>query len=140
MKRKIAKVASIALTLAMCFSFFAFANVAEADTSDNAPVIENRMWASGTFLVPAHTSISTSSFDLEHNNFAFEVSATGSGSGTCSVKLKTISGLTKATANIAINSGTHKFDWISVNPGYHYFSIYNSTNYAITVNLTYYSF
>ena len=136
-KKTFKKFLAIVLSLVMCFSFSAIAMAEEVDTPVNDPVIDE-MWDSGTYSVPAHTTINTAQFYIPDHHFAFEMSGTGSSSGTYTVKLKTASNSTIVTGNLNINSSAKK-DWISVNPGYYYFSITNNTNSTISVTLTYYS-
>ena len=125
---------AIFLAIALCIvgTTTAFASETERDPEPT------RMWASGTYVVPAYSSVDTGTFSLTDRYFAFEMSATSSSSGTYTVALKR-SGVTKASATKYVNSGIFKKDWITITSGSHYFTITNNTSASITVTLTYYS-
>lgn len=132
----------MSLVVMVSSSVVVFADPPELET----PVTEEEpegMWASGTYTVPANSTLDTASFNIPDPYFAYEMTATLSGGGTSSssyrVALKKGIG-TRASATYYIDGVTHKVDWINISTtGAHYFSITNNSNSTIYVTLTYYS-
>lgn len=140
------KLLAILLSLVVAISSVSvvFADPPELDTPVTEEDIEG-MWASGTYTVPANSTINTASFNIPERYFAFEMTATLSSGGTApnasyTVILKKGSG-TIASGSGYINGGTYKFDWITITDriNNHYFTITNNYSSAISVTLTYYS-
>ena len=133
------KITALLLIIALCFAGATHSYAAEAGEKEPTPT---RMWGSGTYYVPAGSTISTGNFYVGDPHFAFEMSALTASGGTSSstymVTLKRGSGTT-ASANANINGYTYKFDWISVVSGTFHFEITNNSSTAINVTLTYYS-
>ena len=137
MKRIIAIALAIIMCIIPCNNVFAD----ELDTPVEPEIIDE-MYASGTYTVPANSSIDTSTFYLSDPYFAFEMRATyasgGPASGKYKVALKRGSS-TKASGTNYVNGSTIKIDWISIISGTHKFTITNNTAFPIIVTLTYYS-
>ena len=101
------------------------------------------IWNQGSFTPPAGGATYTAVFNIPDRYFAYECSAIGPNGMTinanCYVALLVSYDVPIANLPLPINGTTHKMDWITVDPGNHQFRIINDTSYAITVNITYYS-
>ena len=137
MKRFIA----VIIALIMCITTSNIAFAAELDTPAHEEIIDE-MYDSKTVIIPANSSVTTSSFYIPDPHFAFETrgntSTGGTTSGSYLVELKHGSG-THASMNLDIDGYNYKLDWISVYAGTYYFKITNYSNTSISVVLTYYS-
>ena len=136
------RILAVFLALAMCITVANTAFAAELDTPVQEEDIDE-MYDSKTIVIPAYSSVTTSSFYIPDPHFAFESQGNTSTGGTTTngsylVELKQGSG-TLASNNVSIDGYTYKVDWISVYAGTYYFKITNYSNTAIRVVLTYYS-
>ena len=136
------RIIAILVALAMCITMTNTAFAAELDTPVQEEDIDE-MYDSKTIVIPAYSSVTTSSFYIPDPHFAFESTGNTSTGGTTTngsylVELKHGSG-THASQNLNIDGYTYKLDWISVYAGTYYFKITNYSNTAIRVVLTYYS-
>lgn len=136
------RIIAILVALAMCITMTNTAFAAELDTPVREEDIDE-MYDSKTIVIPAYSSVTTSSFYIPDPYFAFESTGNTSTGGTTTngsylVELKHGSG-THASQNLNIDGVNYKLDWISVYAGTYYFKITNYSNTAIRVVLTYYS-
>ena len=152
------KIISLVLAIVLCMSLSVTALAAETDIpadvekntieitlepgesideSDVTPYI----WGQETHDVP-YDARATAAFNIPDRNFAFEMKGTGINNepinGTYTVELNRGATI-KASRPGNLDGTTYKVDWISVEPGNYYFTIYNYTSVTIKVVLTYYS-
>ena len=133
----------LALLFVITSTVTAFADPPELET----PILEDEideMLASGTYYVPANSTVNTTYFNIPDRYFAYEMTATlytgGTSGSSYRVVLKKLSGGTRASATYNIDGITHKIDWIDISTtGNHYFEITNFSSNPIEVYLTYYS-
>ncbi len=103
-----------------------------------------RIWGDPSASLIDHHSVYTSSFYVSDRYFAYEMEALpGSGVPTdqgYTVALQYTSGGTIASATGCADGSIYKVDWIDIYVDSNYrFHITNSTDYGITVYITYYS-
>ena len=133
------KITALLLIIALCFAGATHSYAAEAGEKEPTPT---RMWGSGTYYVPAGSTISTGNFYVGDPHFAFEMSALTASGGTSSSTYRVVlkyGSATKASFTAAINGTNYKFDCISTHSDTYHFEITNNSSTAINVTLTYYS-
>lgn len=112
----------------------------------NEEVVMPYIWGDGSYSpIGGSSTVTTASFVVPDNNFAFETSARDVNGNACSASYtvtlnKTISDSTVARANHVADGTTKKMDWISTDPDYSYrFKITNNSSTTLAVYIVYYS-
>lgn len=119
--------------------------VPAADSSDGTPGIQPRMWDQGQWPVGIGNTTYTAKFYVEHQHFAYEMSAIPVNNIATSEIYQVdlcyqmpISSLNSASEKA--DGSVKKNDWIQVQSGREYlFRIINTTNTDLNVKLVYYS-
>ena len=136
------RILAIALTIVMCVTLANTVSAAELDTPVEPEIIDE-MYASGTYTILAHNTLTVGPFYVPEHNFCYKMQACladgGTSNSTYTVTLKKSPGGTISSATHSINNITYKYDWISVTSGNHYFTISNNSDQTIEVTLIYYS-
>ena len=112
----------------------------------NEEVVMPYIWGDGSYSpIGSSSTVTTASFVVPDNNFAFETSARDINGNACSAQYSVALNKVSNNSNVAITSHiadgtTDKVDWISTSPDYSYrFKITNNSSTTLAVYIVYYS-
>ena len=113
----------------------------------NEEVVMPYIWGDGSYSpIGSSSTVTTASFVVPDNNFAFETSARDINGNACSAQYSVALNMTASDSNISsinyktADGTTSKVDWISTYPDYSYrFKIYNHSSTTLAVYIVYYS-
>ena len=112
----------------------------------NEEVVMPYIWGDGSYSpIGGSSTVTTASFVVPDNNFAFETSARDVNGNACSASYAVALNKVSTNNDIASTSNTadgntKKLDWISTSPDSSYrFKIYNHSSTTLAVYIVYYS-
>lgn len=112
----------------------------------NEEVVMPYIWGDGSYSpIGGLSTVTTASFVVPDNNFAFETSARDINGNACSARYSVSLNQTVINSNVATlyhdaDGTTSKLDWISTDPDYSYrFKITNYSSTTLAVYIVYYS-
>ena len=113
----------------------------------NEEVVMPYIWGDGSYSpIGSSSTVTTASFVVPDNNFAFETSARDINGNACSAKYSVALNMVATNGNVATiynhtaDGTTDKLDWISTTPDYSYrFKITNNSSTTLAVYIVYYS-